>query len=75
MNDTGTLAGGIVTVQTEPLKVTVTSTARYSRYLEYGNSKVAARPFMGPAVINTRREVQKIVSKSVSRALRRARKA
>lgn len=49
-NDTAVLANNIETVQTGPLRVQVSSNAPYAAALEYGTSKMAARPYMAPAV-------------------------
>lgn len=70
-NDTGTLAGGIETTRTGRLKVEVSSNAPYSENLEFGTSRMAARPFMAPAANAKRREVNKLVDKAVKRAIRR----
>ncbi|WP_426163096.1 HK97-gp10 family putative phage morphogenesis protein [Sandarakinorhabdus sp. DWP1-3-1] len=70
-NDTGVLANNIETVQTGPLKVTVSSNAPYSIELENGTSKMAARPFMRPAAIRNRDAVTELVRRAVNKALRR----
>ena len=67
-NDTGVLARNIETVQVEPFRVEVTSNAPYSVALEFGTSKMAARPFMGPAIQSTRKKVQQIIADAVSRS-------
>lgn len=69
-NDTGRLTGGIEVHQTTPLKVQVVSTMPYSRPLEFGTSRMAARPFMVPAREMTRAEVRKLAAKAVNRAIR-----
>lgn len=71
--DTGVLASNIETVQTGPLKVQVSSNAPYSAPLEFGTSKMAARPFMVPARDKMRPEVQKLVQKALNRAVRNSR--
>lgn len=70
-NFTGTLAGNIEVTQPEQLKVEVSSSAPYSAALEFGTSKMAARPFMAPAANAKRQDVEKLVAKAVSRAIRR----
>lgn len=53
------------------MKVRVTSNAPYSRALEEGTSKMAARPFMGPAARKKRGEVSELVRKQASRVARK----
>ncbi len=71
-NDTGVLARNIETVQVEPFRVEVSSNAPYSVALEFGTSKMAARPFMSPAVQATRKKVQQIIADAVARSTRSA---
>jgi HK97 gp10 family phage protein len=61
-NDTGILKSNIEAVQTAPLRSEVSSNAPYAVPLEAGTSKMAARPYMGPA---TRRKKKEIVEKVV----------
>ncbi len=68
--DTHYLANNIETVQVKPLKVEIASRAKYSANLEYGTSKMAARPFMGPAVAKKRREVSELLVKAARAAVR-----
>lgn len=70
--DTGTLDNNIETVQISPLKVEVSSNAPYSAALEFGTSKMAARPFMRPAVEKARPKVLELVQLAVRRAKGRA---
>lgn len=70
--DTGQLDGDIETTGNRTQqKVWVTSNAPYSRALEEGTSKMAARPFMGPAARKERGAVTELVRKAVSRAIRK----
>lgn len=70
--DTGQLDGEIETTGNRTLqRVYVTSNAPYSRALEEGTSKMAARPFMGPAARKERSAVTELVGKAVSRAIRK----
>jgi HK97 gp10 family phage protein len=69
--DTGELRRGITVTQIGPLHVRVASNAPYSGHLEFGTSKMAARPFMGPAARARRKEVVALVRKAVSVATRR----
>ena len=50
MSDTGRLASSITFDQDGPLTATVGSVVAYAVYLEYGTSRMAARPFFRPAV-------------------------
>lgn len=65
-NDTGVLANNIETVHVAPLRVEVSSNAPYAAALEYGTSKMAARPYMGPAVARKRKEVVALVRRAVN---------
>jgi len=53
------------------MKVRVTSNAPYSADLELGTSKMAARPFMGPAARKERSAATELVRKAVSRVSRK----
>jgi HK97 gp10 family phage protein len=66
--DTGTLRNNIETTQPAPLRVEVSSNAPYSVALEAGTSRMAPRPYMGPASRNKRKEVVELVQEAVSRA-------
>ena len=69
--DTGVLANNIETVQKAPLLVEVSSNAPYSTPLEFGTSRMAARPFMAPARDAERAEVEKLVVAAVKRVVKR----
>lgn len=62
--DTHHLSDRIETTQPEPLTVHVTSNADYGGYLERGTSKMAARPYMAPALAKKRGEVVENVQKA-----------
>lgn len=47
---TGFLRSSIAVQQESPLSVVVGATANYSRFVEEGTSRMAARPYMRPAV-------------------------
>ena len=64
--DTGHLRTQIEVTQTAPLRVEVSSNAHYSAALEYGTSKMQARPFMGPAARTKRPRVKQLVEKAIS---------
>ncbi len=68
--DTGDLRRGIISTQPAPLRALVSSTAPYSAPLEFGTSKMAARPFMGPAARKMKDEVVALVRAAVSRVTR-----
>ena len=53
-------------------KVTVTSHAGYSAALEYGTEKMAARPFMRPALEKNKHLVAKAAALGVDAVLRRS---
>ncbi len=69
--DTGHLRSGIIVTQPGPLRVRVSSNAAYSGHLEFGTSKMAARPFMGPAARNKRKEVVALVKRAITAAIGR----
>lgn len=71
-NDTGTLAGNIETNQIAPLVVEVSSNAPYAAALEFGTSKMAARPYMQPARDAKRKEVEQLVRRAVDRVVKRS---
>lgn len=66
--DTGVLDTHIETTQIAPLKVEVSSNAPYAAPLEFGTSKMAARPYMGPATRAKKKEVIDLVRKAVAAA-------
>ena len=68
--DTHHLANSIETVQVGRLRVQIVSQAKYSAALEFGTSKMAARPFMQPAAIQAKPEVNRILKQAVKRAIR-----
>lgn len=69
-NDTGVLKNNIEATQEGPLRAIASSNAPYSQPLEFGTSKMAARPFMRPAAAKVKGEVQKLVADAVARAIR-----
>lgn len=71
--DTGTLAGAIETNQIAPLVVEISSNAPYAAPLEFGTSKMEARPYMAPARDAKRREVTQLVRQAVDSAVRKSR--
>lgn len=73
--DSGVLAGNIETTQPGPLRVRVASEAPYSAPLEFGTSKMAARPFMRPARDAKRAEVKALVERAVNKAVKASRRS
>jgi HK97 gp10 family phage protein len=68
--DTGVLRTNIETTQPAPLHVEVSSNAPYAVALEYGTSKMAARPYMQPATDRKRQAVVDLVQGAVSKAIK-----
>lgn len=66
--DTGVLRTHIETAQLAPLHVEVSSNAPYAVALETGTSRMAERPYMGPAARNKRKEVVALVQRAVNAA-------
>jgi HK97 gp10 family phage protein len=65
------LANNIETTQPETLKVEVISNAPHSIPLEFGTSKMQARPFMRPAALKKQGEAARLVSAAVARNARK----
>ena len=58
-SDTGFLANNIVTsIQANGLEGEVISQAEYSQYLEYGTSKMGARPLLQPSLEQNRPKIR-----------------
>jgi HK97 gp10 family phage protein len=68
--DTGVLRTHIETTQPAPLRVEVSSNAPYAVALEAGTSKMAARPYMGPALRNKKKVVVATIQRAVNAALK-----
>jgi HK97 gp10 family phage protein len=68
--DTGQLQRGIVSRRTGDLKAEVMSSAEYSAALEFGTSRMAARPFMRPALAKSRRKILRLFDKVKEKVLR-----
>lgn len=73
--DTGVLAGNIETTRAGKLRVRVTSKAGYSSALEFGTSKMAARPFMRPARDKMRPQVEKLIADVVQKQVKASRRS
>jgi HK97 gp10 family phage protein len=65
--DTHHLDSNITTERKGPLTVEVRSKAEYSAALEYGTSKMAARPFMRPAVKRVQPKLKGFIAVQVKR--------
>jgi HK97 gp10 family phage protein len=70
--DTGVLSRNIEVSRTGRLEVTVGSYAPYAGGLEFGTSKIEARPYMVPARNKTRKEIRALVTEAVKVAARRS---
>src|SRR3990172_7607447 len=69
--DTGFLAAHITTVlDMDGLGANVESQAAYSKFLEYGTSKMAARPFLFPAFESLKPRILKQIAKALTDAVR-----
>ncbi|MES2783600.1 MAG: HK97-gp10 family putative phage morphogenesis protein [Pseudomonadota bacterium] len=71
--DTHRLDRSIETTRVSPLKVKVRANSGYASALEFGTSKVAARPFMRPARDKKKEEARDLVAKGLNDALKAAR--
>ena len=63
--DTGVLGNNIEVTRERPLVVRVSSEAPYSKALEFGTSKMAARPFLRPARDKMAPEIRKTFARAV----------
>lgn len=68
--DTHELDRSIETIQVAPLKVVVAASARHAIPLEFGTSKMAARPFMAPAAQRKRAEITNMIAAGVAKISR-----
>lgn len=71
--DTGVLSSNIEAARFGRLKAKITSSAPYAAALEFGTSKMAARPYMRPARDKKKAEVRNIVAKTIKVAVRNSR--
>lgn len=67
-NDTSTLRNNIETTRIGPLSIEVSSNAPYAAHLEFGTSKMAARPYMRPAAEKMRPKVSELIGLAVRRS-------
>lgn len=68
-NDTGVLKNNIEATQPRPLVAEVSSNAPYAAPLEFGSSRMEARPYLAPARDKLRGEVERNVAKAVEHTL------
>lgn len=68
--DTGHLDTNIEAFRTGHLKAEVRSQAEYAAALEYGTSKMAARPYMRPAVKRAEPKIKGLVTATVHRIVK-----
>lgn len=68
--DTGHLDTNIEAYRTGPLEAEVRSQAGYADELEFGTSKMAARPYMRPAVKRQERKIRGMARATVRRIVR-----
>lgn len=68
--DTRQLDTSIHTVVVGPNRVDVVSNAPYSRALEFGTSRMAERPFMGPAARAKTPEAVDLIKRAVAKSVR-----
>lgn len=73
--DTHVLANNIETTQPGRTRVIVSSNAPYSAPLEFGTSKMAARPFMRPARDKMKPQAKRLVEQALNRAVKRSRRS
>ena len=66
--DTRLLDTSIDTVVVGPNRVDVVSSAPYSAALEFGTSKMEARPFMGPAMRAKKAEAVDLIKRAVAKS-------
>lgn len=67
-SDTGNLVSNIM-VQEKGDSIEVQSNAEYSKFLEYGTSKMEARPFLFPAYEMSREKIVQAIFKKVSQTI------
>ena len=70
-SDTGNLVRNIVVKQENPDLVKVESNATYSSFLEFGTSKMLARPFLFPATERSRKKIAQAVFNRVVKEIKR----
>lgn len=72
MRDTGTLQAGFETQQTGPVTAEFRAEASYSAALEFGTSKMAARPFVRPARDKMAPAIRKRFAEQIDKLIKRS---
>lgn len=70
--DTGHLQSRITTRQTGPLTAEVRSDAEYAAALEFGTSRMSARPYMRPARDAKKKQIQKRFAEQMGKLVKRS---
>lgn len=63
--DTGTLMGSIMKVDVSAAEVDVVAFADYSVYVEFGTWKMAAQPYMTPALDESKDQIEELLGHAV----------
>lgn len=71
-NDTGILKNNIETALPSPLVAEVTSNAPYAAALEFGTSKMAARPYMRPARDKVAPQMHRLFKREIDQLVKKA---
>lgn len=69
--DTGYMREHTHARKTGENSASVEATAPYSGYVEFGTYKMAAQPFIRPAIADGQREIPKLTAKEVNAEIRR----
>lgn len=70
-NDIGVLKNNIEAVQNKPLEAEVSSNAPYAVALEFGTSKMEARPYMRPARDKEAPAIQRMFAQEIGKLVER----
>lgn len=70
--DTGNLQANLETTNPRPLVAEVRSNALYAADLEFGTSKMAARPYMRPARDKKEPEIQRLFASEMGKFVKRS---
>lgn len=65
--DTGNLRASITTTQGD-MEAEVGTNVEYAEYVEMGTSKKAARPYLYPALVNNRANIEKLIQNEIKNA-------